>query len=184
MTQTLAFVDYETLAKRYLINLVRRWGHPMAIVDDPDAHDTIIRFMIDADTKFDGRGSLEGFRWQYARYGYLEYLTKNRFPKSGKKQRHKRMVSLSAFKRADMEKSVELAVDNRDPSEGVVSSELRDKIMNSNLSNYEKESIIGIYYNGETQEEISQRIGVARGYISMLLKTGLKKLRTTLKEYE
>lgn len=177
--QFLTYAEYKELARRYLINFLRRGGRSMKNADNQDAMDYIITYMMKADEVFDGRGNREGFRWQYAQYGYRTYLTRKRkLDAKGIK-----VIQMSAIKKMD-EKQIDVTVDSHDHTKAIETEDLKKKIMESLLSDYEKESVIGTYFNHETQEQIADRIGVARGYISMLLKTAMKKLEKVLDEYK
>lgn len=184
MSEVLSMSEYQELGRRYLVNFVKRAGHSVSLIESQDALDNIVKFMIDADVKFDGRGNREGFRWQYAKFGYRDYISKEKYPIAKKQKITKGMVSLSSFKKKDLEKSVDIAVDNRAPHDAVESYELREKIMQTTgLTEQEKIAVIARFYDAESLESIGDRLNVSREYARILLKNATRKLKKILKEY-
>ena len=175
--------EYQELAVRYVKNFVTRRNMPRTIIDDPDAINMVIEAMMKADNIFDGRGNRIGFRFSYAKYGFLSYITKVRGLGKGKKKLV-RGIPLSTFKRKDLEKEVDIATCDQDPSEGFNAYEIRQKIVNSDLTERQKDCIIGFFYDKTPRQEIAEKWGCSRQYIDHELKISLRKLRTILKDYE
>lgn len=184
MSETLSLAEYQELGRRYLVNFVKRRGHSSSMIESQDALDNIVKFMIDADLRFDGRGQREAFRWQYAKFGYQDYMSKEQYPRRKKAQMRRAMKSLSSFTKKDIDKSVDIAVDSTDPGEGIESFELRDKIMQSTLTDQEKIAVIARFYDDETNDVIGNKLGISREYARLLVKNAVRKLKTILKEYE
>jgi RNA polymerase sigma factor (sigma-70 family) len=174
--------EYEELAVRYIKNFVVRRNMPRNIIDDQEAVDAVVNYMMRADEIFDGRGNRVRFRYAYARFGFKNYLTKVRGC-ANPKQKILRARHLSTFNNKEIERQVDVAVCDDSPSEAFESYEIRQKILNSNLTDRQKDCIIRYYYDKATREEIASHWGCTRQRIDQEIKTALYKLRFALEEY-
>ncbi len=172
--------EYQTLAERYVKNFVSRRRLRMSIIDDPDAINSVVDYMMRADSKFDGRGDHYGFRYSYAKFGFQEYLTKNR-----KNDKNRKLYGrhLSTFRACNEGGDFDRAQDNTEPSEPVESHEIRRKIMESDLTDRQKATIIGCFYDRRPRAEIAKEWGCSRQLIDLELRQALNRLRFVLREF-
>lgn len=171
--------EYQTLAERYVKNFVSRRRLNCKIIDDPDAINCVVDYMMRADSKFDGRGDSFGFRYSYAKFGFQEYMTKNR----GAKKKKLYNKHLSTFTKSESERVYDGTRDDHEPNEAMADYELRKRIENSSLTDRQKDTIIGCFYDQRTRAEIAKKWNCSRQLIDVELKNALRKLKIILKDF-
>lgn len=181
--QYLSLKEYQKIARNYLIYFVMKGRHKNSLIDNQDAIDAIIRFMLKADATFDGRGCRWGFRYQYAKFGFGSFLRKNQGTKYSKI--NKNNFSSIVKKKKDESIVCDVAVDDMAPYSSIVEYEFREKINNAkSLSNKEKEMIFSYYYDGLTREKIAKKFNCSRQLIDLTIKKACYKLQYVLSEYK
>lgn len=181
--QYLSLEEYQKIAQNYLIYFVTKGRHASNLINNQDAVDMIINFMLKADTVFDGRGCRWGFRYQYAKFGFGYFLRKNKGMKFSKV--YKNNFSSIIKKKKDQSIICDVAIDKIAPYSSQIDFEFREKIRNAdNLSDREKEIIFDYYYNENTREQIAKKFNCSRQLIDLTIKKACYKLQFILPEYK
>ncbi len=157
-----------------------KWGNSNMLSDE-DAISEVAHFMMVADDRFDGRGSRDGFRMSYAKYGVLHAISK--YKRNKKKHRNVQSLDVSIGKKNNSGRDVFLHECIEDKSarksreEQDINSNLETIINGSNLTSKQKISIIRYYIYGDTYKEIGDRNGTSYEAVRQSINAGLKKLK-------
>lgn len=178
MLEDLKTLDFYLTSAR---KAICKWGN-RAMLKDEDTISNIAYFMMRADETFDGRGSCDGRRMQWARYGILRSITQY------KRNKQRQMQSL------DMEISTQNGRSKRlhevvaDESIGSAEEEyLKDNIVDiinstPTLRDREKVALIRYFLYGDTYRQIGEadKDDISPEAVRQNILTGLEKLRSRM----
>lgn len=157
-------------------NVICKWGNK-AMLNSEDTIADVAHMMMKADANFDGRGSIDGHRMSYARFGILDAITKY------KKNKSKGLVSLNTEISNSDGKNITLEdtiSNSNSPDEEFIKQDIVNIIMESNLKDREKFSIIRYYIYGDTYQQIGDAYGITAEAIRQKIVSGINKLKDIL----
>ncbi len=164
---------YETLdfyletAKR----AIGKWGHINMLKSEDDISHVAYMIML-ADQKFDGRGTIEGFRMSYAKFGIKRLF-------SAYKKNSKRIIRPLDLRNEFGQSLYDFIPDGGLAIEDQIEIRDTEYLVNnfSFLTEREKSLIIRNRLNKETLELIGEDLGLTRERIRQIVDTGLAKLK-------
>jgi len=175
MTEAVIEKKYESL-EFYLQTAKRaigRWGHlSMLSSEDDIAH--VAYMIMRADQKYDGRGTIKGFRMEYARYGVLRLIGRYK-----KKLKKKRVYSLDFCVNSHDQPLLDFVSDKTvSIVDEIESKGVEDMVLNFDfITEQEKNCIIRNRLNRETLHTIGKELDLTRERIRQIIESGLTKLR-------
>jgi RNA polymerase sigma factor (sigma-70 family) len=168
-------VRYETL--EFYLNTakraIRRWGH-LNMLSNEDDISHVAYMIMRADQKFNGQGTIEGFRISYARYGVLRLISN--FKK--KKSNEYKIYSLDSKNTKD--KRLHDYIEDKQSSiiDEIEIMTTEELVMNFDfITEQEKDCIIRNRLNRETLHTIGKELDLTRERIRQIIESGLAKLR-------
>jgi hypothetical protein len=169
----LSLKQYEEIAKKILYSKYPSFAKN--IVNDYDSFGTIVTKIIESDKKWDGRGTIEGYRKSNAIYAIKSL---GRKPK-------KEIKKLSLDNTNSCDKSYGSIIPNKSktPDEEImheqrilrVLSALQDE--DSPLSDMEKGAVDSYFYGQKTYHDISKEIGFSLERTRQIVFEALKKIK-------
>jgi RNA polymerase sigma factor (sigma-70 family) len=157
---------------------IGRWGCQAMLRDDDVVADVATKIMI-ADTKFDGRGSIRGFRMHYAQFAIKRAKTLYN-KKRGLQIRSLDYDSVSENGSASNCHDY-VQDDTQSPEDSLMCDDIRGVVEAADfLRDREKDAIIQYYFDNKTLREIAPTQGISYQAVCLNLKSGLTKLRSHL----
>lgn len=186
--QLLSLDEYLTLARRCISVYAPkiRSGLGIEMLNNEDAIANVAQALMLADYKFDGRGSIGGYRKQcviYAIKSYIEYMANNKSAQntirfSDLKSKSSKDGAEKEFDVADSENPASIYMD-REKKENTTKI-VRDILDSDILSDIQKKYIKMRFMENMSVIEIASACNVSRQGVNDVIVRGLEKIRNTI----
>lgn len=138
------------------------------LLKDDDAISHVAHFMMKADNQFDGTGSIEGFRYSYAKFGIFNYLR-------GKKNVKKSLD----FNLGDRVKFSDTISSNfLTPYEQLEQKDFIQHILSADYLSFTQQKCLRMrYIEGLKLKDIGAELGITKQAVDQQIKSAITKIK-------